>query len=201
MDVTRLIEGQRVMAILRNMDVTRTVRLSIQAWDLGITLVEVPIQTPEALPALEAALAAARERGLSVGAGTVTTVDQVRLCARLGVAFTVAPGLDPDVVRESAATGVPHIPGVATASEIQRALRLGCTILKAFPASVLGIGWFKAMRGPFPHLPLVATGGMDAHNATDFLAAGANIVAVGTALEDEQQLPLLAELAAVPGTV
>jgi len=200
MDVTRLIKGQRVMAILRNMDVARTVRLSMQAWDLGITLVEVPIQTPDAVPALEAALAAARDRGRSVGAGTVTTVDQVRLCARLGVAFTVAPGLDPDVVRESAATGVPHIPGVSTPSEIQRALRLGCTVLKAFPASVLGIGWFKAMGGPFPHLPLVATGGMDAWNAPDFLAAGASMVAVGSALEDELQLPLLAELA-TPGTV
>lgn len=199
MDVNRLIEGQRVMAILRNMDVERTVRLSMQAWDLGITLVEVPIQRPDAVPALQAALAAARERGRGVGAGTVTTVDQLRLCAGLGVAFTVAPGLDPDVVRESAAMDIPHIPGVSTASEIQWALRLGCSVLKAFPASVLGVGWFKAMSGPFPHVPLVATGGMDANNAQDFLAAGACMIAVGSALEDERQLPLLAELAASGG--
>jgi Entner-Doudoroff aldolase len=126
----------------------------------------------------------------------VTSTDQVALAGSLGCAFTVAPGLDADVVRVSRARGLPHVPGVATASEIQQALHLGCEWLKAFPASVLGTGWFRAMRGPFPTLRLVATGGIDAENAADFLDAGADMVAVGSALADPRQLEALAELRA-----
>ena len=89
-----------------------------------------------------------------------------------------------------------HLPGVATPSEIQQALRHGATWLKAFPATVLGTGWFAAMRGPFPEVNLVATGGVSAHNAADYLAAGARAVAVGSALADETQWEALAALAA-----
>jgi 2-dehydro-3-deoxyphosphogluconate aldolase / (4S)-4-hydroxy-2-oxoglutarate aldolase len=106
----------------------------------------------------------------------------------------VAPGLDPEVVRLSAELALPHLPGVATPSEIQRAHRLGLSWVKAFPAAELGTGWFKAMLGPFPGLRMVATGGMNASNAPEFLAAGAAVVAVGSALEDAEQLPALAKL-------
>ncbi|OYO18320.1 2-dehydro-3-deoxyphosphogluconate aldolase [Enemella dayhoffiae] len=193
-NLDELFKDQPIMAILRNMDPDRSVRLSRTAWQLGISLVEVPIQTPDAVPSLEAVLAAAQEEGRPVGAGTVTTMDQVGLCEELGVAFTVAPGLDADVVAESERLGVPHLPGVATASEVQQAIRLGCTWLKAFPASLLGKEFFPAMGGPFPRVNFVATGGMNAHNAKEFLDAGVRCVAVGSALEDEAQLPQLAQL-------
>ncbi|OYN94015.1 bifunctional 4-hydroxy-2-oxoglutarate aldolase/2-dehydro-3-deoxy-phosphogluconate aldolase [Enemella evansiae] len=189
-----LFENQPIMAILRNMDPERSVRLSRTAWKLGISMVEVPIQTPDAVPSLEAVLAAGREEGRPVGAGTVTSVDQVELCEELGVAFTVAPGLDADVVAASERVGVPHLPGVATATEVQHAVRLGLQWVKAFPASLLGKDFFGAMSGPFPQVNFVATGGMSARNAGEFLDAGVRCVAVGSALEDEQQLPLLAEL-------
>lgn len=186
--------AQRIMAILRGMPERETVELASRAWDLGIDLVEVPVQTPDALPALRAAIAAGAERGRTVGAGTVTTLEQVRAVADAGVAFTVAPGLDPAVLAASTAAGLPHLPGVATPSEIQLALRHGLEWLKAFPAAVLGEAWFKAMKGPFPQVKLVATGGMDAHVAPAFLAAGARVVAVGSALADPKQIDLLAEL-------
>jgi 2-dehydro-3-deoxyphosphogluconate aldolase/(4S)-4-hydroxy-2-oxoglutarate aldolase len=185
---------QRVMAILRGMPERDTVELATRAWDLGIDLVEVPVQTPDALPSLRAAVAAGTERGRTVGAGTVITLEQVRAVAAAGVAFTVAPGLDPAVLAASTAAGLPHLPGVATPSEIQLALRHGLEWLKAFPATVLGPGWFKAMAGPFPQVNLVATGGLDAHAAPSFLDAGARVVAVGSALADPVQIDLLAEL-------
>jgi 2-dehydro-3-deoxyphosphogluconate aldolase / (4S)-4-hydroxy-2-oxoglutarate aldolase len=186
--------AQRIMAILRGMPERETVELASRAWDLGIDLVEVPVQTPDALPALRAAIAAGAERGRTVGAGTVITLEQVRAVAEAGVAFTVAPGLDPAVLAASTAAGLPHLPGVATPSEIQLALRHGLHWLKAFPAAVLGEAWFKAMKGPFPQVKLVATGGMDAHVAPAFLDAGARVVAVGSALADPSQIDLLAEL-------
>ena len=71
---------------------------------------------------------------------------------------------------------------------------LGLTWLKAFPAQWLGVDWFRHIRGPFPEVRFVATGGMDANNAGDFLDAGVRVVAVGSALEDPAQLERLATL-------
>ena len=93
---------------------------------------------------------------------------------------------------------LPILAGVATPSEVQRAVALGLTWLKAFPAQWLGTDWFRHIRGPFPQVQFIATGGMDASNAADFLAAGVRVVAVGSALEDETQLEKLAALLRTP---
>ncbi|MEV1022178.1 bifunctional 4-hydroxy-2-oxoglutarate aldolase/2-dehydro-3-deoxy-phosphogluconate aldolase [Streptomyces sp. NPDC050264] len=189
-----LFAGVPVMAILRGMPVDKTLELAARAWDLGIECVEVPVQDEAAGQVLAAVVAAGAERGKPVGAGTVTSAERLGRAVAAGAAFTVAPGLDPDVVRAGVAAGLPHLPGVATPTDVQAARALGLTWLKAFPASVLGVDWFRAMRGPFPEVPLVATGGIDAGNAAAYLAAGARVVAVGSALEDPAQLPLLAGL-------
>lgn len=189
-----ILRAAPLMAILRGMGTERTLAVATRAWDLGITAVEVPVQTPGDVEALRVLAAAARERGLTVGAGTVVTLEHVRQAKDAGAAFTVSPGLDLDVVRASHDAGMPSLPGVATASEVQHALGAGLTWLKAFPASLLGPGWFPAMRGPFPGAKFVATGGMDSSNAREFLDAGVRVVAVGSALEDEAQLPALAAL-------
>lgn len=189
-----IIGTQRIMAILRGLPERETVELASRAWDLGIELVEVPVQTPDALPALRAAVAAGAERGREVGAGTVITLEQVKAVEEAGARFTVAPGLDPAVLAASLAAGLPHLPGVSTPSEIQLALRHGVEWLKCFPATALGPAWFKAIPGPFPQVNMVATGGIDAYTAADFLAAGARVAGVGTALADPAQIDLLAEL-------
>jgi 2-dehydro-3-deoxyphosphogluconate aldolase/(4S)-4-hydroxy-2-oxoglutarate aldolase len=185
---------QRVMAILRGYDPERTVELCRIAWDAGIDAVEVPVQSESAYPSLVAAIAAARERGTSIGAGTVTTPGQVERVAELGAAYTVAPGTSARVIETSLALGLPHLPGVATASEITVVLDHGLTWVKAFPAAQLGPAWISAQRGPFPQVTFVATGGIDAGNAADFLDAGARVVAVGSALADPGQLRLLGRL-------
>ncbi|AVT29077.1 2-dehydro-3-deoxyphosphogluconate aldolase [Plantactinospora sp. BC1] len=189
-----LFADQPVMAILRGFDPDRTVELCQRAWDAGIDVVEVPVQSPDALPSLHAAIAAGRDRDRSVGAGTVITPEQVRTVYEAGAVFTVAPGYDPEVAAECFRLGLAHLPGVATSSEIGQALRAGHTWLKAFPASELGTGWLRAQHGPFPTVKFVATGGVDADNAADFLAAGARVVAVGSALQDSRQLDLLGRL-------
>ena len=184
----------RLMAILRGMGVERSLAVATTAWDLGITAVEVPVQTPTDVEALRVVAEAASARGLQVGAGTVLFAEHVRQAKGAGAAFTVSPGFDVEVVRASHAAGMPSLPGVATPTEVQHALGEGLTWLKAFPASLLGTGWFGAMRGPFPQATFVATGGMDAASAPAFLAAGVRVVAVGSALEDPAQLPALAQL-------
>lgn len=183
-----------VMAILRGMGVERSLELAAVAWDLGIHAVEVPIQSATDREALAAVVEAGAARGKKVGAGTIVDRTTAAQAAEAGAAFTVSPGLDIDVVRESERLGMPSIPGVATASEVQLAGREGLTWLKAFPAAVLGPSWFTTMRGPFPDVRFVATGGINARNASSFLDAGVRVVAVGSALADETELARLAEV-------
>ncbi|SNS97961.1 bifunctional 4-hydroxy-2-oxoglutarate aldolase/2-dehydro-3-deoxy-phosphogluconate aldolase [Rhodococcoides kyotonense] len=183
-----------VMAILRGFSPARTVELAHRGWDAGITCIEVPIQSPAAVAALVAVADAAAERGMTVGAGTVVTPDLVATAHDSGAAFTVAPGFDPVVAQASIDAGMPHLPGVATGTDVQSAAAFGLGWVKAFPASVLGVEWFSAMRGPFPTMKFVATGGMNARNASEYLRAGADVVAVGSALEDEAQIDLLTDL-------
>jgi 2-dehydro-3-deoxyphosphogluconate aldolase/(4S)-4-hydroxy-2-oxoglutarate aldolase len=191
-----LFGGVPLMAILRGMGVERSLAVATTAWDLGVDLVEVPVQTPTDVEALRVVAEAGRARGLHVGAGTVVAPEHVRLAKDAGAEFTVSPGFDVEIVRASHEAGLPALPGVATATEVQLALKEGLTWLKAFPASVLGTRWFGTMRGPFPQVSFVATGGMDATTAPLFLAAGVKVVAVGSALEDPAQLPALAALLA-----
>lgn len=186
--------GVPVMAILRGMGAERSVRLSETAWDLGIDSVEVPLQADEDEHALREVIRAAAARGKIVGAGTIITPEQVRRAADAGAAYLVSPGLDPVVVHAAQDAGIAILPGVATPSEVQVAVSLGLTWLKAFPATWLGTGWFRHIHGPFPHVRFVATGGLDASNVEEFLDAGVRVAAVGSALEDASQLERLAAL-------
>ncbi|MGE5290365.1 MAG: bifunctional 4-hydroxy-2-oxoglutarate aldolase/2-dehydro-3-deoxy-phosphogluconate aldolase [Micromonosporaceae bacterium] len=177
-----LLAGQAVVVILRGQAPDRAMAMAEAVWDAGAGVVEVPIQDPAAVTALEVTAAAGRRRGHPVGAGTVLTPDQVRQAKAAGAAFTVAPGFDADVLTASMAAGLPHLPGVATPTEVQRAIAAGCRWMKAFPASVLGTAWFREMRGPFPGVSFVATGGITAGTASSYLEAGARAVGVGSAV-------------------
>lgn len=180
-----------VIGIFRGLDPRATVELCHRAWEFGVDLVEIPIQSDAALPSLEAAVDAARQQGRHVGAGTVTTERRLRAAHELGAAFTVAPGLHPPVVAASGELGLPHLPGVATATDIAAAEAAGLTWVKAFPAGQLGPGWITAQRAPFPDVRFVATGGVGPDNAADFLRAGCSAVAIGSALADPEALPRL----------
>lgn len=193
-DVGQIIGGSPLMAIFRHQTADRAVELATEAWDLGIDSVEIPLQSDEDLRGLRAVVALAAERGKIVGAGTIIDPAQIPVAIEAGAGFLVSPGLDPRVVLAARDAGIPLIPGVATPSEVQLALSLGVTWLKAFPAQWLGVDWFRHIRGPFPQVRFIATGGMDAANARQFLDAGASVVAVGSALEHPAQLALLAEL-------
>jgi Entner-Doudoroff aldolase len=186
--------GRPLMAIFRGLGVKRTLELASTAWEIGIELVEVPLQSPEDVEALAATAELAAKSGRLVAAGTVLTLEHVRQATSAGAAFAVSPGLDEEIIAHCLAAGIPPLPGVATASEVQHATRLGLEWVKVFPAAVLGTAWFGAMRGPFPAAKFVATGGIDASNAQQFLDAGATVVAVGSAIARDDELKKLAEL-------
>jgi 2-dehydro-3-deoxyphosphogluconate aldolase / (4S)-4-hydroxy-2-oxoglutarate aldolase len=179
--------GTQVMVIMRGLGVQESLALAAVAWDAGVRVVEIPIQRPADVDALAAVSAVARERGLHVGAGTVIRPEQVRQAWDAGAAYTVSPGTDEDVIAASLDADLPTLPGVASATDVQRCLRLGLCWLKVFPAVALGPAWVKAMLGPFPDVRFVATGGVSTANAAAFIDAGARVVSLGSALADPAQ--------------
>ena len=185
-----------VMAVFRGFSPAQTAELANAAWDIGVLNVEVPIESARAIASLEAAVAAGVSRGMRVGAGTIISASQLSTAILAGAAYGVSPGLDPTLVTLASERSFPFIPGVATASEVLHAQRLGFRWIKAFPASVLGNEWFIAMKGPFPETNFIATGGMTGRNAGLFLASGASVVGVGGALGNADEREMLSALIA-----
>jgi 2-dehydro-3-deoxyphosphogluconate aldolase/(4S)-4-hydroxy-2-oxoglutarate aldolase len=139
------------MIILRGLpSAGAAVEAAHRAWDAGVELVEVPIGQAGDTEILAAVVGAGRVRGKAVGAGTIITADRPLQAQAAGAQYTVAPGFDPAVLARSEKIGMPHLPGVATPSEVQLAWSAGCRWVKVFPAITLGPTWFSAIRGPFP---------------------------------------------------
>lgn len=194
-DFGEIFAEHRIMVILRGVPtVAETVAAAQRAWDAGVELLEVPIGEPEQVAALVEVVNAGAKRGKSVGAGTVVSTDQVKAATDAGARYTVAPGFDSAVAETSAAAGLPHMPGVATATEVQRARAAGCRWLKVFPAVTLGPAWFRALRGPFPDMQYLATGGVTIEAASSYLNAGARIVAFGASATENANRDALREL-------
>jgi 2-dehydro-3-deoxyphosphogluconate aldolase/(4S)-4-hydroxy-2-oxoglutarate aldolase len=185
-----------VIAVLRGLTPAEAVRSATRAWDAGVQHVEVTIETPDAIPSLAAVAGAAAERGVAVGAGTIVSVEQLDAAAAANASFTVSPGLDASIVQESIRRGLPHLPGVATATEILRARAFGLSWVKAFPASVLGPDWVKAMKGPFPDVQFIATGGMRAATAITYLNAGVSVVGLSSDFSTDDGAAAVRELVA-----
>lgn len=196
MDLEAELGAHPVMVIIRNETPERTVALCEAAWDLGVRVVEVPVQVPEAVPSLSAAVRAGERRGIRVGAGSVHTLEQWDAAIDAGAAFTVAAATVPAVLARAQERGITHVPGVATGTEVAAALAAGATWLKAFPASVLTPAWVDAIRAPFPQASFVATGGVTADNARAFLDAGCRAVAFGSSFERPDTARTIGELLA-----
>jgi 2-dehydro-3-deoxyphosphogluconate aldolase/(4S)-4-hydroxy-2-oxoglutarate aldolase len=144
----------------------------------GIEAIELTIDTPGAL----AAVAEATEAGRTVGVGTVLTADQVRASAAAGARFVVSPALVPEVIEIALELGLEPLPGVYTATELLQAIAAGSRAVKLFPACAGGPGYLKALRGPFPAVPIVPTGGIRIDEIAAYLEAGATSVALGSEL-------------------
>ena len=140
-----------------------------------VTVLEVTLRSKWALPAIESAASSS----LTVGAGTVLSVDHVRRAVDAGAEYIVSPGFDPAILAECRRLGVACIPGVATATEVQRALAEGAEMLKLFPASVVGgPRLLTALNGPFPDARFMVSGGITEQNLADYLALP-NVSAAG----------------------
>lgn len=134
----------------------------------GIHCAEITLRTPAGLTAIGAIAGAA---GFTVGAGTVLSLDDLTRAVDAGATFIVSPGLDEQLVERALALGVDVLPGAATATEVQRALRLGLDTVKFFPADRLGgLGTIAALSAPFVGTGFVPSGGVCLANVAEYLA-------------------------------
>ncbi len=147
----------------------------------GVRAFELTLNEPvaDAYRALEAAARVGPDLGIQIGAGTVLSHDAARRAIDAGATFLVMPHLDAELVAWSALVGMPAIPGCATPTEVLAAWRAEAAAIKVFPASSLGPGFLRELRGPFPDIPLLPTGGVTLETVAAYIAAGAVGVGMG----------------------
>jgi len=153
----------------------------------GLSVIEIVLRTDEAIKCLRHVAGAAPEA--IVGAGTVLTADQARMVIDAGAAFIVSPGLDEGVVQVAQQAGLPVYPGIATATELQRAWNLGLDTVKFFPAGLAGgAAMLKALAAVFRTVRFMPTGGISAANLAEYLALPAVIACGGSWLTPAEDI-------------
>ncbi|HEU4422944.1 MAG TPA: bifunctional 4-hydroxy-2-oxoglutarate aldolase/2-dehydro-3-deoxy-phosphogluconate aldolase [Pilimelia sp.] len=179
--LSRPLSDTGVIAIVRGSSGARTAAVVTALVEAGLRSVEITLNTPGALEALRAAR---RRFGseVEVGAGTVRAPDQVDAAARAGAAYVVSPHTSARIGARAGALGLGWFPGAYTATEVVTAWELGAAAVKLFPASAGGPRYVRELLAPLDDVRLIPTGGVDASNAGEFVAAGAVAVGAGGGL-------------------
>ncbi len=182
-EITRAALAQRVFAIVRSKTYDEASATADTLLSAGITSLEISMTTPFAL---EAVTTLTRELGddAVIGAGTVLDAVSARMAVDAGARYLVSPSLDAEVIATGHRYGVPVFPGVATPTEMVRALELGADAVKLFPASAHDPSWLGDVRAALPQVPVLPTGGVTVDSAPEWIAAGAVAVGMGAALSE-----------------
>lgn len=191
MNSLEMIGNTKLIAIARGIYGSDLILSSKALYDGGVRAFEVTfvqsedpeaarknaLLTAESISALKNALP-----GAAVGAGTVMTAEQAETAFGAGAGFIISPNTDEAVIKRTKALGMVSIPGAMTPTEIVTAYELGADIVKVFPAGVLGVEYFKAVRAPLSHIPLAAVAGITKDNIALFERAGAAAYGISSSL-------------------
>jgi len=173
------LEAKRVVPLVQSDDPKTALKISEALLEGGLDVLEVVLRTDAALDCLEAI--AKEFPNAHVGAGTVLSADQSKEVIRRGATFIVSPGLDLASVEVANDAGLPILPGVATATEMQKAWNLGLRTVKCFPASLVGgPKMLKALSSVFRDVQIMPTGGVNPQNLKDYLAVPAVLACGGS---------------------
>jgi 2-dehydro-3-deoxyphosphogluconate aldolase/(4S)-4-hydroxy-2-oxoglutarate aldolase len=167
-----------ILGILRGGDVDTVEPLLETVVAAGLETIEIAMNTPDAAEMLRRMVKVAAGH-LTIGAGTVITRERLEMALQAGASFIVLPTLVEDVVAGCRQRGIPVFPGAFTPQEIYNAWQAGATMVKVFPAKVLGPTYFQEVHGPFEEIELLACGGVGPDNLASYLASGASAVAFG----------------------
>jgi 2-dehydro-3-deoxyphosphogluconate aldolase / (4S)-4-hydroxy-2-oxoglutarate aldolase len=176
-EVAARIARERLVAIVRSDDAATASAVAEALLGAGAGVLEVSLTTPGALGVVER-LAAGHPDAV-IGAGTVLDAPSAAAAIGAGARLLVAPGFASGALETGHRYGAVVVPGVASPTEVERALSAGADLLKLFPAAGLGPQWLAAIREPLPQAPFVVTGGVDPGNVAAWFDAGAVAVGAG----------------------
>jgi len=180
MDVVTAIEAQKIVVVLRGLEPAACLRASRALAAGGIGLFEITMNSPRPLEGIRALIEAFADRtGTFIGAGTVTSVEQVDAAADAGARYIVSPDTNPAVIRRTRELGLVSIPGAFTPTEVLTARDAGAHMVKVFPIRSVGADHLRQLRGPIDDVRFMATGGVTLEMIPDLMAAGASAVALG----------------------
>ena len=204
-DVLDFIKKNKIIAIVRGVSSDKISDLVSAMMAGGVRCVEVTFDQSSAEKRQDTlkSISLIRERfgeEISVGAGTVMSVEQVRSAKEAGAEYIISPNVCEAVIRETKALGLVSIPGAFTPTEVVSAYSCGADIVKLFPAAILGPAYIKAIMAPLKHIPLTAVGGVSPENCAAFIEAGCIGVGCGgklvsNALVDEGRFDEITETA------
>ena len=182
MDRIRLVSElyvSRLVAVVRSQSAEEALRLAHAAAEGGIKFVEITFSVPGALDVMGEL---AREKRVHVGAGTVLAPQQAERAINAGAEFVVSPSLELNLVDICHGANVACVPGAATPTEIIAARRAHADLVKIFPADLVGGHYFvKQMRGPFPDIRYMVSGGVSLKNVQEYVRAGVTGICLGSA--------------------
>ncbi|MBO0999665.1 bifunctional 4-hydroxy-2-oxoglutarate aldolase/2-dehydro-3-deoxy-phosphogluconate aldolase [Bacillus sp. SD075] len=182
--LTRIFEN-KIISIVRGAKPEDTLKIAKALRDGGIRLIEITLNSPNALESIELISQELGEE-MVVGAGTVLDPETARAALLAGSKFILSPTVHKETIKMTKRYGAVSIPGAFTPTEILTAYEIGGDIIKVFPASV-GPGYFKDIRGPLSHIPLLPTGGVTLDNIAEFQKAGVVGFGIGSSLVDAKQ--------------
>lgn len=174
------LERDRALAVVRAPRVDDPAALCRALAAGGIRTVEFTFTTPGVEAVIAEAVRCADD--VVVGTGTVTDARSAEAAVAAGAQFLVTPGISEGAAGVAREAGIPILLGALTPSEVMRALALGAAAVKIFPAGLVGPAYLTDLRGPFPGVPVVPSGGLDAANAADWMRAGALAVTAGSSV-------------------
>lgn len=175
------IKSRAVVAVIRGATPESIISIGNALKDGGVTALEITMETPGAVSVIEAA-ASYFGKDVLVGAGTVLDSETARAAILAGARFIFSPTVKKETITMAKRYGVISVPGAFTPTEILTAYEYGADLIKVFPAGTVGPDYLKNIAGPLPHIPLMPTGGVDVHNAGEYIKAGAVAVGVGSTL-------------------
>ncbi|MBV9868109.1 MAG: bifunctional 4-hydroxy-2-oxoglutarate aldolase/2-dehydro-3-deoxy-phosphogluconate aldolase [Abitibacteriaceae bacterium] len=192
LSVVKAIQTCGVVAVVRADSGDEAINATRALMRGGVRGIEITFTVPGAAQTIVAlareATAGNLEGDILLGAGTVLNIEQAEAALDAGAQFLVSPCIVTEVIHAAQARGIAMLPGALTPTEIWTAHALGGDIIKVFPASRFGPSYFKDIKGPLPHIPLLPTGGVDAQNAGEWLKVGAVALGVGGKLVDREAI-------------
>ena len=175
------IARSRLVAVVRATSIDALPNVVSVLIENGITVIELTLTTPDAIRSMTQLRSAWGDRAF-IGMGTVTTKQQARDCIAAGAQFLVTPITVPEIAHIATEAGVPILMGAFSPTEVATAWDSGATAVKVFPASQVGPSYLRELRGPFPEIVTMPSGGVTIDDIPSWLSAGASAVSLGGSL-------------------